>query len=326
MNTTCLLLTVLICGADKEPDLKEVASWKLNPGTYLYALSPDGQTLAAGTASKMKGEAKLLNARTGKEIADLGDVGRGLSSSVFSVDGRSLATLDSNGKLAVRDAATGKEGKTFKAPLEAGRSVLGSFAADGGAVVLASDLQFRIFPLKDGGKETSFQRRIGGMDWAVSPDGKTAASPNYQDLDLWDVSAGKIRRTLADHHGGVVSAVFSGDNRVVAAAVQRNDGKKDFWQVQFWNSDNGKELSSITSDIGFLSRIFLDEKAETLVVTHIPIWSKQDVELRVYDVATARERFARRSGIKSALLSRDGKLLVTVEADNQIHVWDVPAK
>jgi WD40 repeat protein len=330
MNTTALLMAIgsLVAGADKPAELKELASWKA-PTTERWTMlfSPDGRTFATSGVPE-HGKVILWDPRTGREKVVLAnDPNRAVGALAFSADSRLIAAVDSDRKVKVWEAATGKVQISFDTDKSDEGFAL-AFSADARSLVAVGGTIVYSWELKDGKrKQTMFERRVRGGA-SLSPDGMTLAATNYQDLDLWDMSTGKIRRILADHRGGVVEAAFSGDGKTVAAGVQRNDGKKYHWQVQLWHSESGKELGTISCDHGSLRQIALDDKAKTLVVLHLINWRDLEApsEVRCYDLSSGREFVSRRHlGYRSVIaLSPDGRLLATLEPDNQIKVWELP--
>jgi WD40 repeat protein len=329
MNTTTLLLVGFLgLGADKPSDLKELASWEI-PARSLSTMqfSPDSGTLAI-SGEHERGKVLLWDPRTGREKAVLvGDREHDIYSMSFSADSRRIAGA-SNTVIKAWEMATRKE--QFSYNVERGGEAVSilAFSADGGSLVTSGFTAVYSLDLSTRTQKELFKRRVRGPYPVCSLDGKTLASPNYQDLDLWDISSGKIRRILADHRGGVVNAAFSADGKTVAAAVRRNNGKKDHWQVQLWDAENGKVLNTISCDDGFLCQIQLDNKAKSLVVLHQLNWRDptSPTELRFFDLSSGREYITRKNlGPRGKVaLSPDGKLLATLEPDNKIKVWEVP--
>ena len=61
---------------------------------------------------------------------------------------------------------------------------------------------------------------IAGLDF--SPDGKVLASAGKDSsIHLWNVKAGKLERTLADHTGPVFDVAFTSDGKLLASCRSR---------------------------------------------------------------------------------------------------------
>jgi eukaryotic-like serine/threonine-protein kinase len=326
-NLLLIAMAFFAVGADLPAELKEVAAWKgSGKATTVLQFSPDGKTLASG-GDRDKPEVVLWEARTGRKLSTLGALARSVSVIAFAPDGKSIAAADEDGNIKVWDVVTEKERAAFTGAGDGVPSL--GFAENGRTLLAAGRTTVQARALADGGKSASFERRVSVWNGGVfSSDGKTLASPNYQDLDLWDVSSGKIRRVLADHHGGVDRVAFSGDSKRVALAVGHNEGYSSYhWEIKVYDAESGKELATIPGGGGIVHGIAVDEKAQTLLLWYVPV-EKNTIggnrEFRVYDVPTGRERCARRAMVKAITLSPDGKFLGTAEADNEIKVWEVP--
>jgi WD40 repeat protein len=334
-NVLWTVVGFLALGADEPLKLKEIAAWQgTGSATGILQFTPDGKTLATAAVGEKtaavgeKAEVVLWEARTGRKVSTVAWRTRRVSALAFSSDGKSVAVGDDDGTIKVWEVGTEKERATFARLLNESVLTL-AFAADSRTLLVAGRTTVLLKALEDGGKNASFERRVPVWHGGVfSPDAKTLASPNYEDLDLWDVNSGKIRRILADHHGGVDRVAFSGDGKRVALAVGRNEGYAKYdWEIKVYDGETGKERVTIPGDPGVVRRMALDDKAQTLLVMHLGLVNRrfdtQD-ELRIYDLANGGERCARKKLTAWIALSPDGKLLATLEGDNQIKVWELP--
>jgi WD40 repeat protein len=175
------------------------------------ALSPDGQTLAAGNFNMSA--VYLLGPTTGKVLHTLSPVGANLRDLAFSPDGRTLATAASS-LLKLWDVQTGKERHTLK-----GEDGIGALAFSPDGKVLASGGMSNVVRLWD----PATGREIGKLDGlpmtngtAISPDGKWLAALRLdQHGILWDLaSRQKVRDLPAAKLGH--SVVFSPNGRLLA--------------------------------------------------------------------------------------------------------------
>jgi WD40 repeat protein len=334
MNLGLLLAIIGVFVPAKEPpkSLKEVAAWG-NSDRWISAIrfSPDNKTLACSEHGE-EWELVLREPRTGRKRTTLGTSIASTCGITFSADSRLVAAVDSDNAIKVWEVATGKVQADFDPSPEDSwdRIAAWGFARDDRALFVAWEKAVKELSLADGSCKTLFTRRVSGRGSAFSADGKTLASSNFQDLDLWDVSSGKIRRVLADHRGSVVAPAFSADGKTVVFGVQRNEGReKKHWEVKVYHAESGKELATIFGGAGTLKSLELNEKASMILARHeLPSrpWFDSDakIELRLYNVATGRERWSRKADDIRGTLSPDGKLLATVEGDNKVKVWELP--
>ena len=95
----------------------------------------------------------------------------------------------------------------------------------------------KLWDVKKAKEIRSFQRQVRTEWMTFSPDGKTLASPNFQEIDLWDVAGGREEGLLSEHRGSVQLVAFSGDGRTLAAASSwsryTRDGRISGGEVKF---------------------------------------------------------------------------------------------
>jgi WD40 repeat protein len=86
----------------------------------------------------------------------------------------------------------------------------------------------------------SIQTQIPSQLLVLSPDGKTLAIRSGNQVELWDVITGKIRRNLTGHKGLVTSLAFSADSKLLASG-----SGSDEQMIRLWKVDDGSLAGSL---------------------------------------------------------------------------------
>ncbi len=226
------------------------------------AFSPDGRTLASGSAD---GTVRLWDVATGKTIQTLnahwyhallklfGIPNVAVSSVAFSVDGRTLASGNFDGTVRLWDVATGKTVQTLNAHTRRVSSV--AFSSDGRTLASGSyDTTVRLWDVNTGDTLKTLNGHIFPVkSVAFSPDGRYLASSGegWDDpVRLWDVNTGDTLKTLNGHTRNVISVAFSPDGKYLASG-----GGWDTFTVRLWDVNTGEPVQTLAGHTRAVSSI-----------------------------------------------------------------------
>lgn len=150
------------------------------------------------------------------------------------------------------------------------------------------------------------------MSVAFSSDGKTLASSSRdRAIHLWNVSTGKLRKTLTGHDGDVYSVAFSPDGRTLASG----SGDRT---VRLWDVETGKERLTLKGHGDDVRSVAFSPDGKTLAS------GSKDKTLRLWDVPTGKLRATLEGhALKSLAFSPDGKTLASGGLDKTVQLWDV---
>jgi WD40 repeat protein len=180
----CLCLGV--AGAQERPEVFPQLGH--SQGVFSLAFSPDGNTLATGSADNT---VKFWDVPSRREIRTLGP-GLPAISMAFSPDGHFLAIGLVNQKIKLVDAVSGAELHTLSG--HAGIIASVAFSPDGRILASASDDRtVKLWDVASGAEITT----LGGFSHSVlsvafSPDGRLlAANSADRTIRLWDLTSGR---------------------------------------------------------------------------------------------------------------------------------------
>jgi WD40 repeat protein/serine/threonine protein kinase len=277
------------------------------------ACSADGRYLAtAGFTSLMRGEVKLRDAATGKELHTLPGHTGPVTGLAFAPAGGQLATSDSHGNVRLWDAATAKPLRTLRG--HDGAIISLSYRPDGKRLASAGlDGTVRVWDLATGEEVLRFRgHRDRVLCVAYSPDGRRLASWGMDTyIRVWDADTGQEQLRLAGHWHRVFSLLFHKDGRHLVSAG--SDGRR------FWNLQTGK-----------LERTFRGINSATFMATFSPdgrrlVFAGCDRTVQVWDWPSGREVLALRGHtavVTAVAFSGDGHRLFSASADGTLRVWN----
>jgi WD40 repeat protein len=206
--------------------------------------SPDGSLLAVGGYK----EVRLLDARTGKDLATLEGHADFVRSIAFSPNGKMLAAAGGEpqreGEIKVWDVGTHQSLRTMRGHKDCIYSV--AWSPDGKTIASGSyDKLVKLWDPATGKEARTLQDHIDAVfAVAFSPDGKRLASASQdRTVKIWDVATGKRVYTLSDAADGLTSLAFSpSGDQVVAVGYDKT--------IYVWalGADDGHLVQSLIAD------------------------------------------------------------------------------
>lgn len=221
------------------------------------ALSPDGRRLAFLDKEKRI----VIRDSDGKEICKL--TGKTLTTLLeaviraFSTDGTWFALGESYRGVSVWNTTTGEKA----IDMEFGEQVIGlAFQAD--SQVLAIGTAYDSSPMKgrlrflripSGQEVRRFESKITPGHLAFTRDSKLFLAGGRQSVELWDLSQGKLVRTIRGGIQEVQAVAISPDGGLLATSVNGN-------APRFWDLTSGDDLGAVlepprTTPRGFASNV-----------------------------------------------------------------------
>ena len=140
---------------------------------------------------------------------------------------------------------------------------------------------------------------------AYSPDGKTIAGSENNDIVLWDAQMGRVKRRIAAHQGRVWEIAFAPDGKTLASDSEDK-------RVKVWNAQTGECLHTLPSSESSepVTSFAFSPNGKTLAtVTH------RSNLVRLWDVNTnalLKTRAVNTGEVTCVRFSPNGKLLAAV--------------
>ncbi len=278
----------------------------------LSAVSPDGKTIAVVFRG---GKAKLLDAKTGNERADLAFVPPDPRRVAFSPKGTYLAIGSARGPIILWKVASGSVHEEFKG--HSGEVNWIAFSPDERTFYsVAGDRSCRAWNVEAGGKQKFLVRHKRVIDCvAVSPDGKQVATMDFVDVFVWNAQTGKQEHHIdIGNFGNSNRMVFSSDGRYILNPTSRK-------KVHIWNVASEKSEGTLDHEETLLS-IDLGRKSNILVV------GANSKMFTVWDLKTRKRLKTFATPLRSVYyisLSDDASTLVTQDRSGTAVVWDLAA-
>jgi WD40 repeat protein/uncharacterized caspase-like protein len=152
---------------------------------------------------------------------------------------------------------------------------------------------------------------------AISSNGKTLVSGSSdKSIKVWDLSSGKLVRSLRGHTDDVNSVCFSTDGKTIAS------GSRDK-SIKIWDLESGKQIFALTGHRDSVTSVAFFPDGKTLASGS---WDKS---IKIWDLASKRvikNLTGHTDGIMSISIAPNGKTLASGSADKSIRLWNLQSQ
>jgi WD40 repeat protein len=234
----------------------------------------------------------------------------------LSADGKSVATTDSEGRVALREIQNGWGTERFLDYRGLAKGV--AFSPNGRFLALGGvEPDLFVFDLAHGGA-----RRLRNASThqtealAFSPDGRTLAATTNRngDIILWDLDLDRVRTTFHGHSPALCLA-FSPDGRTLAS------GERDEQRVSLWDLETVRSRLLLRQSHGPIFSVAFSPDGSLLAAA-----SPVERTVRIWDLRTGRlcrQIAGHIGGTNSVSFSPDGGTLATAGNDGMVRLWSV---
>lgn len=287
---------------------REVRTFRHQGAVLDAAFRPNGKWLATASTDR---QAHVWDIETGKEVTPPLWHETTVSRVAFSPDGKRLATTTANQVVRLWELA-GAPGVT----LPQQESVrFAAFSPDGTRVLTVTDFTAQLWDTTGTAGKAEFVWAPGAQIYhaTFSPDGAHVLTASEDHLArLWNVKTGKEDAALP-HPRRVSYAAFSRDGKMLLTA---SDQRLLVWDLAALPQAPSAPNVTLAHDAPALYGEFSADGREILSVDF-------GGTARVWNVKAGQERTdLRRSEIRLARLSPDGRRMATAGEDRVLQIWD----
>jgi len=270
------------------------------------AISPDGKTVASGSADKI---ISIWNLDSGKLIQTLTGHANWVRSVAISPDGQTLVSCSADKTIKIWNLSSGKLIQTLTGHGNGVSSV--AISPDGKTIISGSDDgKLKLWELNSGNLIYTLTGHTGYvLSVSISPNGKTIASGCGEIVKLWDLSSTNLICTLSEHSGWVRSVAFSKDSQTIASASE--DSTIKLWQ-------DGKLIRTLTGHLGRVTSVATKPDGKTIIT------GGGDKTIKIWQFDSGQLMHALRGhsdSVWSVAFSMDEQTIASGSADNTIKIW-----
>jgi WD40 repeat protein len=271
-----------------------------------------GVLLAGDILNKRRGVAGIWSPQDGTVVRWLRGHKGGVTSVIFSTNGRLILTASFDGTARLWNAETGEDIGVLQG--HRNTVIKASFDPSGQRAVTASwDGTVRIW---DVDSQQEITRLRGNTTYVTSvlfsPDGRrviTASPALGFPPRIWDARSGKELLHLNDH--GIFAVAFTSDGRRVITA--------GFQALRVWDVETGQQLRELRGHESTVRTLQISPDGLHAVTT------SDDKTMRIWDLEGGQEVFVaknRADRFSSATFSPDGRRIIAA-SENTVRIWEV---
>ncbi|MEG4498680.1 NACHT domain-containing protein [Microcoleus sp. F10-C6] len=233
---------------------------------------------------------------------------------IFTLDGKLLATGDSDGVVRICEGSSGKEILTCKGHTNVVESV--AFSPDGEILASASyDKTIKLWDVKSGECLKVLQGHTESVMFVTfNPDGKILASGSFdRTVRLWDIRTGECLKILQGH----TKVVFSVDFHPAGEMLASGSGDKT---VRLWNIGTGECLKTLQNHTKNVFSVAFNSAGEMLAS------GSGDKTVKLWNIGSG-ECLKTLDGhfdqVRSVAFSPNSEILASGSYDQTAKLWDI---
>lgn len=275
---------------------------------YSFAISLDGTQVAYETAR----DVAIASLPDGKVIQRLPDASDGYYGMGWSPDGQTLALQNGDGEVSLWNTSSGKLIKN----LDAERGIFGgslAFAPDGRLAIMVGR-ELRLLLPGDWTMDDVIRSKQELQDFAITPDGETAALLTEDGVELRRIKTGKEASTLKNlPEMKVVDLAYSPGGEYL---VLTGFGDEDV-QIAFYDLE-AKQVAFVVKE---------DEVIAVSPDGSLAASGGKSERIRLWNTSTGAE-IGQLSGhqepVTALAFTPDNNYLISVSMDGSLRIWAVP--
>ncbi|MEL6438181.1 MAG: NB-ARC domain-containing protein [Cyanobacteria bacterium J06621_8] len=288
---------------------------------FAVSFSPQGNLIASSSVGQ---KIRLWNATTGECLKVFQGHSNMVNSIVFHPQGGILASGSYDQSIKLWDLKTYQCVKTLQGYSNQALAV--TFSPDAQTLVSGGhDEKIRLWDIKTGKVvrtlhehtnwvfSVAFSQNCSASTLKKSGKRVLASGSADKTIKIWDVSTGKVIKTLQGHEAAVRSIIFASDGQTIASGS--DDGT-----IRIWDIDTGRNLKILREHQAEIWSIALNPDGRILASASI------DGTVKLWEVQTGKclkTLSDHKSWVLYVAFSSDNNTLATTSSDQTIRLWNI---